>query len=334
MTNTIKWGVISTANIGYKEVLPAIVKAENAELMAIGSANASKRQEMAEALNITKQYDSYEGVLDDSEVQAVYIPLPNHLHKEWVIKAAQAGKHVLVEKPIGLTVQEAEEMAQVCQENGVLLMEAFMYQFHPEHDFVKQLIKNKEIGEVRLMRASFTFNMGPSPQANIRLNRNMGGGSIYDVGCYCLHSIRHILETMPTEVYTQATLHPEHGVDMAAQGVLKLENGATAQFDCGFNATDRETYEVIGTEGTILVKNAYRPDKNPGSEGEVIISRAGKPDEHKFFAGNPYVTQIEHFSDCVANGNALRYPPAQSVQTLRILEAAYESIATGQKVVL
>lgn len=334
MERMIRWGVLSTANIASKQVLPAIVDASKAELVAIGSANIEKREAIASAFRIPNQYDSYEGVLADPDVEAVYIPLPNSLHKKWVIKAAEAGKHILVEKPIALSIQDAEEMFEACEKHGVLLMEAFMYQFHPEHAFVKALIQSGELGDIQLMRSAFTFNIGENADNNIRMNPELGGGSIFDVGCYCLHSIRYLLDTEPKEIYVQGHIHPEHGVDMSAQGVLKLENGVQAMFDCGFTSTDREKYEIIGSKGSVEVTSAYRPDKQPGGEAEILIKVAGKPVKSKKLSGNPYILEVEHLSSCILKGHQPSYTPEQSIKNLKTILAAYASLKSQEPIEL
>ncbi|MUV37011.1 Trans-1,2-dihydrobenzene-1,2-diol dehydrogenase [Lentibacillus sp. JNUCC-1] len=189
----IQWGILSTANIAQKALIPAIQRAKNAEVTAIASgSDAGKARAVAEKFEIPKTHDRYEALLEDPDIQAVYIPLPNHLHKKWVIEAAKAGKHILCEKPIGLDEEEAREMQRVCEENGVLLMEAFMYHFHPQHERVKEIMASGEIGDVRYMRAAFSFFIGNKAD-NIRMHREKGGGCMYDVGSYGVHSIRNIL---------------------------------------------------------------------------------------------------------------------------------------------
>src|SRR5690625_2330163 len=182
----IKWGIISTARIGITQLIPAIKRSTNAEVVAIATqSDINKATLIAEQFQIEKVYNSYEKLLNDPNIDAVYIPLPNHLHKEWAIKAAQKGKHILCEKPAALTTEEVYEIKKACEENNVLFMEAFMYYFHPQHNRVKEIIDTGEIGEVTFMQAGFSFYLAEERRAhNIRMSGEKGGGSIYDIGCY------------------------------------------------------------------------------------------------------------------------------------------------------
>src|SRR3954447_13087611 len=186
--SNVRWGVLSTANIGRRAVLPAIQRSRNGELVAVASRDADKARAFAADLGIPRAYASYEQLLADPEIEAVYIPLPNSMHREWTIKAAQAGKHILCEKPLGLNAAECAEMDAAARQNGVLLMEAFMYRFHPQTERVIQLIRQGAIGHPRLIHAAFTFRL--SNPANIRLQSDLGGGSLMDVGCYCVNVSR------------------------------------------------------------------------------------------------------------------------------------------------
>src|SRR5699024_3332432 len=179
-------------------------------------------------------FSSYEALLEDPEIDAVYIPLPNGLHKEWVIKAAEKKKHVLCEKPVAITTEELEEMIAACEKNNVTFMEAFMYQFHPQHEKVKELIRDGSIGDVSFMNASFSFYLGD--RTNIRLNKNLGGGAMFDAGCYTLHAIRNILDQEPVSVYASANYHSELDVDLTMAGVLNFDNGLVTTFNTSFDA--------------------------------------------------------------------------------------------------
>lgn len=194
---------------------------------------AGVRIRVAQELGISKAYDSYKKLLDDPDVNAVYIPLPNSLHAEWTIQAAKKKKHVLCEKPAALCEEDVRRMIETCEENGVLFMEAFMYQFHPQHERVKQLLADGEIGEVKYMCAHFSFYL-QDRETNIRMNAKLGGGSLLDVGCYCVHSTRHILDAEPIELFVQSYVDPHRSVDLTANGWMRMENGVLAQFTCSF----------------------------------------------------------------------------------------------------
>ncbi|MGI2328340.1 Gfo/Idh/MocA family protein [Planococcus sp. YIM B11945] len=325
---TTKWGIVSTAGIARAEMIPAILRAENAELAAIAS-RGMKVYETALEFDIEQAYESYEELLDDPDIDVVYLPLPNHLHKEWVFKAARKGKHVLCEKPVSLTAEEAVEMVRICQENNVKFMEAFMYQFHPQHQRVREIIASGEIGDVMLFKSSHSFFFSDR-EGNIRMAKEMGGGSIYDVGCYSIHALRTIMQSEPVEVYAYAELDPETQVDLSAYSFLKLENGTKAILDCSFDMVDRNEYEVIGTKGSIKVPFAFRPDNN-GGIGLIMVQTDHFKREEKIY-GDIYRMEVEHFSKAVLEDREPVYSGASSIQNMRVIDACYESIASGERV--
>lgn len=292
----IRWGILSTANIARTQLIPAIFRAENAEVTAIAS-RGPKVHEVAAGLNIAKAYESYDELLNDQEIDAVYIPLPNHLHKEWVFKAAKKGKHILCEKPIALTAEEAIEMVQICKEQNVKFMEAFMYQLHPQHERVRYIIASGEIGEVKLFKSSHSFYL-ENRDGDIRMKKEMGGGSLYDVGCYSIHAIRNILQSEPVEVHGFAEFDPATNVDLSAIVFLKLANGIPAVIDCSFDMTDRNEYEVVGTKGSIKVPFAFRPDVANGGVGHIIVE-TGRVKRKENIRGDIYKLEVEHFSNAI-----------------------------------
>ena len=326
----IRWGVLSTANIGKTQVIPAICRADNAEIIAIAS-RTDKVHAAALELEIPKAYESYEELLDDPEVDAVYIPLPNHLHKEWVIRSARKGKHILCEKPIALNRAESEEMIAVCREHGVKLMEAFMYQLHPQHARVKEIIASGEIGEIKLMKSSHSFYL-QNRSTDIRVDAAKGGGSIYDLGCYSIQAIRHITESEPVTVLAQGEMDPEKGVDLTGIVHMTMDCGVQALFDCSFDMTARNEYEVVGTAGSIKVPFAFRPDIN-GHIGTVVIQKGGVAREEKI-EGDIYRLEIEHFSNAILTDSAPVITADSTIKNMRVIDACYESLKTGKKLVM
>ncbi|RAK20360.1 putative dehydrogenase [Anoxybacillus vitaminiphilus] len=324
----VRWGILSTANIARTQFIPAIFRAENAEVTAIAS-RGSKVHAIAQEFNIPKAYESYEALLNDPEIDAVYIPLPNHLHKEWVIKAARKGKHILCEKPVSLNAEEAVEMDKITLECNVKFMEAFMYQFHPQHDRVREIILSGEIGEVKLFKSSHSFYL-ENREDDIRMVKEMGGGSLYDVGCYSIHAVRYILNTEPIEVHAIGNIDPISNVDLSAYVHMKLENGVTALMDCSFDMTERNEYEVVGTKGTIKVPYAFRPDRN-GGVGIVIVERNGVTREEKIH-GDIYRLEVEHFSRAILEDLKVKYSGESSIKNMRVIDACYESIRTGKSI--
>jgi predicted dehydrogenase len=326
----IRWGVLSTANIAQQQLIPAISRASNAELVAISS-RGSQVHPVASKLGITKAYESYEELLNDSEIEAVYIPLPNHLHKEWVFKAAKQGKHILCEKPVALTAREAEEMVEVCRENNVKFMEAFMYQLHPQHQRVKEIISSGEIGDIKLIKSSHSFYL-QSRVDKFRMDKARGGGALYDVGCYSIHVIRYLLDSEPVSVQCFAELDPETGVDTSTFGYLNMGRNVRAIFDCSFDMTGRNEYEVIGTKGTIKVPFAFRPDNN-GGVGKVITQVANMVREESVY-GDLYRLEVEHFSDVIQTNGDPEITGISTINNMRVIEACYQSIQTGELAVI
>ncbi|MEI3606453.1 Gfo/Idh/MocA family oxidoreductase [Pseudogracilibacillus sp. SE30717A] len=251
----VRWGILSTARIAVDQLIPAIKKVENAEIAAIATrSDIDRATAIAKQFQINKVYSSYEDLLNDSTIDVVYIPLPNHLHKEWTIKAAQKGKHILCEKPAALNGEEVEEMKQVCLENNVLFMEAFMYYFHPQHERVTEIINSGEIGDVSFMEAGFSFYLEDKERdKDIRMNSNTGGGTIYDLGCYTIHAIRNILRQEPESVYVHGNIDSTFNVETDAVAYLTFKNNLRATFNISFNRPMHHEYRVFGTEGTITV---------------------------------------------------------------------------------
>ncbi|PJW18352.1 Gfo/Idh/MocA family protein [Geobacillus sp. WSUCF-018B] len=322
----VRFGIMSTAAIAKDVMIPAIRRADHAEVVAIASESGRAKQ-AARELGIPKAYDSYDQLLDDPDVDAVYIPLPNSLHAEWTIKAAKKKKHVLCEKPAALCAEDVRRMIEECEKNGVLFMEAFMYQFHPQHERVKQLLAAGEIGEVKYMRSHFSFYL-QDRETNIRMNDELGGGSLFDVGCYCVHSTRHILDTEPVELFVQSCFDPHHSVDLTTNGWMRMENGVLAQFTCSFDMFPQNKYEVVGTKGKIVVSRAYRPDVD-GGEGRITIVTADGSEREETVSGDQYALQIEHFSRAILDGTPLLYSPERMIQQARALDACRTSMKTG-----
>ncbi|WP_249872585.1 Gfo/Idh/MocA family protein [Oceanobacillus saliphilus] len=330
----VKWGILSTAKIAQKELIPAFQRSVNADVIAIAtSSKMEKAKEVADRFQIEKAYGSYEELLNDPEIEAVYIPLPNHLHKEWVIEAAKKGKHILCEKPAGLNTEEVLEMKKVCEDEKVLFMEGFMYHFHPQHNRVKEIIKSGEIGEIKLMRAAFSFQLAQK-EGSIKMNAK-GGGSIYDVGCYGIHSIRNILASEPESVHVHALKDKDYEVDTDAVAYLQFKNNVRAVFDVSFGLAKRSEYEIIGTEGRITVPRAYRPDWY-GGDGLVIVEK-DYVSRTETIQGDQYRNEVEHISNAIIHGyspNELEHPFDNTVNNMLVVDACFESMETGEKVVL
>lgn len=330
MKRVIKWGILSTASIAQKAIIPALQASENSEVYAIAS-ESNKSKQAAETFNILKAYDSYMELLEDPDIEAVYIPLPNSLHKKWVIEAAKKGKHILCEKPAALNSADLREMEKACVENNVLFMEAYMYQFHPQHQRVKEIIASGEIGNVKHMTATFTFQLDLNTR-DIRINPELGGGSIFDIGCYCIHASLYLLNQQPKEVYVSGDIPSNVGVDLTATGLLTFDNGITAGFHCSFDEPMSHHYEIFGTKGAIRVPFAFRPDLRDG-EGIISVTNENGEMRQESVYGDQYLLQVEHFSTCILEQRPI-YTGEQSNQNLSIIEACYQSLRTKKPVII
>ena len=320
------WGIISTANIAKWAVIPALQASNNGELLAVASRDHAKAETFASACGIPIFYGSYEEILDNDNIDAVYIPLPNSLHLEWVIKAAEKGKHILCEKPLALNAAECYQMKEAAESNGVKLMEAFMYRFHPQTEKVIQMVRSGQLGELKLIHSAFTFRL-TNPR-NIRLDPVLGGGSLMDVGCYCVNISRTVTGEEPVEVQAFANWAPS-GVDAEMSGTLRFGNGVIAQFDSALTMERREVYEVAGTEAYLSVPGAFLPGM-----GDTIIWEhrgRGEPIAHTIAGVDEYQLMVEHFAGCVINDRPLRYTVDEAALNMRVIEALYQSAKNNGK---
>ncbi len=321
---TLRWGVISTANIGRAAVNPAIQASANGELVAVASRDGSRARAFADQWGIPRSHATYEALLEDDAVDAVYIPLPNSLHRAWTIRAAEAGKHVLCEKPLALNASECREMGAAAREHGVKLMEAFMYRFHPRTERVVEMARSGALGKLEMVRSAFTFRLNRPD--NIRLDPELGGGSLMDVGCYCVNVIRTSTGAEPVEVQAVSTPAPS-GVDARMVGTLRFADGLFAPFDSALTMERREVYEVAGTDAWLQVPDAFLP-------GEADVSffehrRGGDVVEHQVPGADEYRLMVEHFADCVLNDREPRYGADEAAASMRVIEALYESARRG-----
>jgi D-xylose 1-dehydrogenase (NADP+, D-xylono-1,5-lactone-forming) len=319
----LRWGILGSASIAKRSVIPGIQGSDVNEVAAIASRDLQKSRETAKQFGIADAYGSYEELLADDSIDAVYIPLPNHLHMEWTLKAAEAGKHILCEKPLALTAEEAQQMADVCQRAGVHLSEAFMYRWHPRYDEIASIIASGEIGEVRSITSSFTFN-NAGDSGNVRYRKAWGGGSLYDVGCYPISAARLLLCQEPVAATAHAMFSPQHDdVDMMLSGLLEFEGGKSLIFDCGMWAAFRNPLEVLGTEGIIQVPNAYVTN-SPGS-ANFFVQRGGEKREVQIADINAYTAQADAMHAAITGNVPLKFTPADSVRNMKVLEACLRS---------
>jgi xylose dehydrogenase (NAD/NADP) len=333
--STIKWGILGNATIARKCVIPAIFSSANGRVYALASRNPENAEALAEKYRISRLYSNYESVIEDNQVNAVYVPLPNHLHKEWAIKALEAGKHVLCEKPLACNAAEAIEMAQVASKNGLHLMEALMYRFHPRNKTIHKMVSQGKIGAPRLVRVSFCFHIEEEilkRKENARLKKK-GGGTLLDVGCYGVSIARWVMGENPESVQAAAYFNDE-GVDIHTAGVLYFRNKGLATIEASFISALQQTYTIVGTEGSFeLPHDAFIP-----WEKDTTYFYRGKNEEigkQEVIPGaDEYRLMVEHFSDVVIHGVSPLFETTDSIQNMRVLDALAESARSGGRVVI
>lgn len=332
MSQKLKWGIMGCASIAKGAVIPGVQQSELNEVAAIASRDLDKAKITAEEKNIPQAYGSYEALLEDPSIDVIYIPLPNHLHKEWAIRAASAGKHILCEKPLALTAAEASEMTEAAASAGVYLLEAFMYRYHPRYDTIKNLIDSGTIGEVRGIRSAFTFN-NAGAKANVRYRKDWGGGSIYDVGCYPINVARLLMGKEPNAVTVNALFSDEHDdVDMMASGLIEFESSVALTFDCGMWAASRNPLEVVGTEGIIEVPSAFVTPS--AASGSFFLTVHGERKEIEVPHVNAYSLQADHLARSITSKSPLKFDPVDAIHNMKVIDACLLSAREHIRVVL
>jgi D-xylose 1-dehydrogenase (NADP+, D-xylono-1,5-lactone-forming) len=303
---TLNWGLLSTAAINSAVISPLRASRRN-QLVAVASRDQAKANTYARSWEIPRALGDYESLLSDPGIDVIYISLPNGLHADWTIKAAQAGKHVLCEKPLAISVAEVDAVIEAANKAGVIVAEAFMYRHHPLTLKVQQLISAGEIGQLRVIRGGFTFNIARSE--DVRLDPGLGGGSVWDVGCYPISYARTVVGADPVEVVGWQTTGSS-GVDEVFVGQLRFANGVYAQFDCGFRAPERMLMEFVGSAGTITLGNAFKP----GLNAELALCREDGRLETVVVPGQElYSGEIEDMADAILS----RKPPRISLSDSR-----------------
>ena len=328
----LRWGILGAARIN-ERLLPAIIAAPNAELIGIASrrsgAAAETLAKYAPCYPQIKVYDDLEVLLNNSDIQAVYIPMTNGEHAEWALRAIAQGKHVLCEKPMALKVADIDAIEIAARRHNVKVMEGFMYRFHPQHARVMEIIKSGLIGEIRSVRSCFSFMMKPARMYRLAENVERGGGAMWDIGCYAIHSLRMFFEQLPLSV-TAMSKHVESGADISSSGVLDYGDGKFAQFDFSFERARRCEYEIVGTQGGLKCHVVWQ------LPGDVPViswwTEDGRQGEERLPASNHFNLEIEHFSDCVLNDQAPLLSLDDARENCRVIVAALESAATGRVV--
>jgi predicted dehydrogenase len=319
--------------IAREAVMPAIQKSNNGRLAAVASRDPASTGEAGNGVRVL----TYEQLVADDSVDAIYIPLPNSLHFEWAKRAAEAGKSVLCEKPLAMNAGEAEALADIFERCGTMLMEGFMYRFHPQHRRVRELIDAGVIGDIREVRAHLSVDlMNPADPDNVRFKAVLGGGALLDMGCYGLSAARMLLDDEPSAVSGWWRVDDRFGVDVAAAGILEFPRGRVATISCAFDANGNGFYTVIGRNGMIEVPRALilGAGKRAGEAIIIVVDADGRRREETLPAIDQYQALVEAFAGALLSNGPMPIPMSDSINNARALDAFARSAAEGRRVTI
>lgn len=324
----LNWGILGTARIAEKSIIPALLSMKHTPVIAVASRDLTRAQEFAEPFEIPRAYGNYDDLISDSDVQAVYIPLPNSEHAPWAIKAMQAGKHVLVEKPFALNADEAQLMISTALENSVVLMEGFMYRYSDRFEKIYEIIRSGSIGKVRLVQAGFSFMLG-NPD-DIRLAPDLGGGALYDLGCYCINIQRLLVGREPASVQAICQMS-KSGVDLQTVATLDFGDQVFGQFMVSFNAEASQFLRIVGSAGTIHIEYPFNPH---GESARTWLNTAGKENKRiNFRAENDYKRMLDHFYNVVVSKDVPQFPLSDAINNMVVIDALFQSAADNGRLV-
>ena len=319
MSSIVKWGIVSTADINRK-LIPGAHASEKVDLVGVASRDQARADAYAREWEIPRAYGSYAALLADPDIEAVYISLPNTLHVEWSIKALEAGKHVLCEKPFSRVPAEVEAAFDVAEREGRLLMEAFMYRHNPQTKTLVDLVSSGAIGEPRLVRSTFSYSL--YDEANIRLRTDVDGGALMDVGCYCVSASR-LLAGEPTTVHAEARIGPS-GTDWVCAGVMRFPGDVLATFDCGTALPNRDELEAIGSEGSIFLDDPWhclRP--------AIEVRREDGVERIELPYADSYRLEMENLGDAIRGEAELLLGRDDALAQARVIEALHDDARRG-----
>jgi len=318
MKSKVRWGILSTAKIGREKVIPAMQQSNLVEILAISSRDPENAKKTADKLGIPRAIGSYEELLSDPEIDAIYNPLPNHKHLEWSLKAIEAGKHVLCEKPIGMDSKEAETLIRAAKMNPELkVMEAFMYRFHPQWQKTLDLVNNGSIGEVQTIHTFFSYyNVDPE---NIRNRVDAGGGALMDIGCYCISFPRFLLGREPVRVSGIMDADPFMKTDRISTGILDFSDGITSSFSCSTQLMPYQRTQVLGTEGRIEIEIPVNAP--PDKVTKIWLHKKDKSEEITFETVDQYTLQAEYFSQAILENSPVPIPLEDALNNMKVIDA-------------
>ncbi|MBI5944295.1 MAG: Gfo/Idh/MocA family oxidoreductase [Chloroflexi bacterium] len=326
MEKILNWGLLSTAKINQALIKP-LRASKRTRLLAVASRSISSAESYAREWEIPRAHGSYEALLADPEIDVIYNSLPNHLHAEWTIKSLRAGKHVLCEKPFALTLNEVDSMITAARETGKVLAEAFMYRHHAQTLKVKEIVDSGMLGTIQLIKGAFTFTL--TREGNYRWTKEMGGGSLWDVGCYPISYARMIVGAEPVEVFGwQVT--GQGGSDESFIGQMRFKDGIHMQFDCGFKLPLRSRVEIIGTDAALNIPNPFKP----GLENELHLNRNGETQTIKIAGAELYLGEVEDMCNAILNNQPPRISSTDSYGNIAAILALRQSAESGKPVSL
>lgn len=327
MSDRVRWGIIGAGNIACHAIAPAIKWSRNGVLRAVASRDAERARVLGERLGAEAWHGSYEALLADPSVQAVYIGLPNGLHEEWTLKAAAAGKHVLCEKALALSTASALRMRAGCAQAGVLLMEAYMYRHHPQWETVRALLREGKIGLPRFFSAHLAGML--RKEGDHRWSSEIGGGALYDVTCYGINAARYLLGAEPVRVTAQGDLGTEFGVDLSSQVLLEFPGGVLAAVQGSLGSYPSQGLTITGTHGQIDLPRPFIPYWESVS---IKLRRDAGDEEIRVPGANQFLHQVEYFARCVQKGEGIAFPGEDGVLNTAACEAAQRSWSTRSSV--
>jgi predicted dehydrogenase len=328
----VRYAVVGVGWFAQSVAIPAFEQAKNSELVALISDDSAKSAELSKQFNVQRNYsyEQYEDCLNSGEIDAVYIALPNHLHRDYTVRAANAGIHILCEKPMAVTVEDCEAMIQAVEDNAVKLMLAYRLHFEEANLQAVEIVQSGKIGEPRIFSSLFTQQ---TEAGNIRLEEEKGGGTLDDIGIYCINAARHIFQDEPIAVFATSANNGEERfseVDEMTTAILRFPNDRLATFVCSFGAGKVSTFQVVGTKGDLRVDSAY------GLQDEIkhTLTIGGEQQERSFDPPNQLVAEFIYFSDCILQGKEPKSSGKEGLTDVQIIQALYRSIETGGFVTL
>jgi predicted dehydrogenase len=330
MSGTVRWGILSTADIGVRKVIPGIRKAARCEVVAIASRDGEQARAVADQLGIPSAHASYEALLADPGVDAVYIPLPNHMHMDWTIAALRAGKHVLCEKPLAMTADDAQRMVDVAHETGLHLMEAFMYRQHPSWVAAMDLVESGRIGTLTAVQSWFSYYNDDA--TNIRNIVEYGGGALFDIGCYTINLSRMVFGGEPLHIQASVRRDRATGVDALVSAILDFDGGI-ASFTCAIRSESDQRVHIYGTKGRISIDIPFNIP--PDRPTRIRLTAGGDPPVApditvlEFPTTDPYTAEVERFVSAVLDGGPTPVPPEDAVANLRVIDAIFAIAERG-----